>query len=281
MYRRQSPRTAFPTPPQLGQIGGGGSPAKNPRPFWPLLATPGRGQTIAGAAAMAVPSSIGTGTPAPATRLPLDPAPTHPREPPFSHARTLARKAVDAGGGGAGRLRTAARAACAPASEGRLRDVGRLGRRSHAGPRGKDELPRRSLVRRRQGAATMDDLGIAMEHLDRIKALGLGAPGEVVVVANMHAARAWPDDGGVAEPGRGEVSASSRVRKTCVRPTCTKLPSHAPVKTSSRCRRPRDRDAASCVSPPPGRGEAHGLLQHDKLRPRRAFAYRVLCKARR
>ena len=52
----------------------------------------------------------------------------------------------------------------------------------------------------------MDDLGIAMKHLDRIKALGLGAPGEVVVVANIHAARAWawPDDGGVAEPGRGE-----------------------------------------------------------------------------
>ena len=77
-------RTAFPTPPQLGQIGGGGSPAKNPRPFWPLLATPGRGQTSSGAAAMPVPSSIDTGTPAPAIRLPLDPAPTHPREHPFS-----------------------------------------------------------------------------------------------------------------------------------------------------------------------------------------------------
>ena len=77
--------TAFPTPHQVGQIiGRGGSPAKNPRPFWPLLATPGRGQTISGAAAMPVPSSIDTGTPAPAIRLPLDPAPTHPREPPFS-----------------------------------------------------------------------------------------------------------------------------------------------------------------------------------------------------
>eukprot|EP00964_Phaeocystis_antarctica_P078139 scaffold48595_cov68-Phaeocystis_antarctica.AAC.1 len=75
--------TAFPTPPQLGQIGRGGSAAKHPRPFWPLLTTPGRGQTISGAPAMAVPSSIGTGTPAPAIRLPLDPAPTHPRERSF------------------------------------------------------------------------------------------------------------------------------------------------------------------------------------------------------
>ena len=60
---------------------------KNPRPFWPLLATPGREQTISGAAAMTVPSSIGTGTPAPAIRLPLDPAPTHPRERPFRRNR--------------------------------------------------------------------------------------------------------------------------------------------------------------------------------------------------
>ena len=37
----------------------------------------GRGQAISGAAAMAVPSSIDTGTPAPAVRLPLDPVPTH------------------------------------------------------------------------------------------------------------------------------------------------------------------------------------------------------------
>lgn len=61
--------------------------AKNLHDFWPLLATPGRGQTISGAAAMAVPSSIGTGTPAPAIRLPLDPAPTHPRERPFRRNR--------------------------------------------------------------------------------------------------------------------------------------------------------------------------------------------------
>merc|ERR1712166_531271 len=67
----------------MGKIGGGALRAKKPLPFWPLLATPGRGQTISGAAAMAVPSSIGTGTPAPAIRLPLDPAPTHPRERPF------------------------------------------------------------------------------------------------------------------------------------------------------------------------------------------------------
>ena len=54
--------------------------------FWPLLATPGRGQTFSGAAAiyMPAPSSIDTGTPAPAIRLPLDPMPTHPREHPFS-----------------------------------------------------------------------------------------------------------------------------------------------------------------------------------------------------
>ena len=80
-------RTAFPTPHQFPQIGGGGLPAKNLQPFWPLLATPGRGQTISGAAAMTVPSSIGTGTPAPAIRLPLDPAPTHPRERPFRRNR--------------------------------------------------------------------------------------------------------------------------------------------------------------------------------------------------
>jgi len=50
-------------------------------PFSPLLATPGRGQTISGAAAMPVPSSIDTGTPAPAIRLPLDPAPTSAYSP--------------------------------------------------------------------------------------------------------------------------------------------------------------------------------------------------------
>ena len=82
-----SSATAFPTPPQFRQIGGGNPPAKNRRPFWPLLATPGRGQTISGAAAMPVPSSIDTGTPAPAIRLPLDPAPTHPRERPFRRNR--------------------------------------------------------------------------------------------------------------------------------------------------------------------------------------------------
>ena len=80
--------TAFPTPHQVGQIiGRGGSPAKNPRPFWPLLATPGRGQTISGAAAMAVPSSIDTGTPAPAIRLPLDPAPLTRESTPFRRNR--------------------------------------------------------------------------------------------------------------------------------------------------------------------------------------------------
>ena len=67
--------------------GGADYQQKTPRPFWALLATPGRGQTISGAAAMAVPSSIGTGTPAPAIRLPLDPAPTHPRERPFRRNR--------------------------------------------------------------------------------------------------------------------------------------------------------------------------------------------------
>ena len=84
---RSSPHSRPATPHQLGQIGGGTLRAENPRGFWPLLATPGRGQTISGAAAMAVPSSIGTGTPAPAIRLPLDPAPTHPRERPFRRNR--------------------------------------------------------------------------------------------------------------------------------------------------------------------------------------------------
>lgn len=47
----------------------------------------GRGQAIAGAAAMAVSSSIDTGTPAPAVRLPLDPLPTHRNGTPSSVLR--------------------------------------------------------------------------------------------------------------------------------------------------------------------------------------------------
>ena len=66
--------TAFPTPSQFPQLGSGGSPAK----MTTATSGPsGRGQTTCSAAAIAVSSSIDTGTPAPAVRLPLDPVPTH------------------------------------------------------------------------------------------------------------------------------------------------------------------------------------------------------------
>ena len=74
----------IPDPPQLGRFGAGEKPQKHLRPFFATSRHSGRGQTIAGAAAMPVPSSIDTGTPAPAIRLPLDPAPTQPRERLFS-----------------------------------------------------------------------------------------------------------------------------------------------------------------------------------------------------
>ena len=71
-------------PKQFPQIGAGGSSAKKPCHFWPLWATPAAAQTTWSAAAMAVPSSIETGTPAPAVRLPLDPVPTHRNGTPFA-----------------------------------------------------------------------------------------------------------------------------------------------------------------------------------------------------
>ena len=76
--------TAFPTPSQFPQLGRGGSPAKNRRHFWPLWATPAEGRRSLAAAAIAVPLSIDTGTPAPAVRLPLDPLPAHRNRTPFA-----------------------------------------------------------------------------------------------------------------------------------------------------------------------------------------------------
>ena len=60
------------------------NPAKNPHAFSAPLAHSGRAQRTCSAAIMSALSAIDAGTPAPAIRLPLDPAPAHPRERPFS-----------------------------------------------------------------------------------------------------------------------------------------------------------------------------------------------------
>jgi hypothetical protein len=74
----------IPDPSQFRQFRWGRNPAKNPRAFRAPLAHSGRAQRTCSAATMAALSAIDAGTPAPAIRLPLDPAPTQPRERLFS-----------------------------------------------------------------------------------------------------------------------------------------------------------------------------------------------------
>ena len=83
-YSRTYAVHRIPDPLQFTQFRWRRNPAKNPHAFRAPLAHSGRAQRTCSAATMAALSAIDAGTTAPAIRLPLDPAPAHPRERPFS-----------------------------------------------------------------------------------------------------------------------------------------------------------------------------------------------------